>query len=278
MKRLIYILLLLLCSLSTLRAQSTLGISQGVGWGTIRAYPSIVTKPVYGLYTTSIEWRHYSASRYVGGFGIDVEFMQRGFAYAPYTTENNTDDDKKESDLLYYTRNINSIMVPIIWQPHIYALHNRVRIFGDAAVTFSYNYSSSYQNDLYHSYGYEDDWKGEYEMRTERDNSFGYGLAFGGGIAYLHGRCEIHASMRYYFGYSDILKNRNKYYGNETDGPENPFSYTPQRSPLDNFNFKVGISYRLGKEDFASWYSVRLKSTGLRDGFQFEGEEENKRK
>ncbi len=274
MKRLIFLLLLLLSTSLGVKAQSTFGVTQGWGWGTIRSYPSIETKPLYGLSTTSFSWRHYSKDRYVGGFGIDLEFMQRGFAYAPYTSTNNNDEGNEDVDLLYYTRHINSVVLPIVWQPHVYMFHNTVRLFGDACVTFSYNYSSTYQNDLYNSYGFDDPaWEGDYDMRDERDNHWGYGLAFGGGIAYLHGRYEFQASMRYYFGYSDILKNRNKYYSNTTDGPENPFSYTPLRSPIDNFNFKVGVSYRMGNKDFAAWHTVRIKNPGgLRSGFDYEGE------
>ncbi|MFR9523337.1 MAG: PorT family protein [Rikenellaceae bacterium] len=273
MKRLIFLTLALLATLGSLRAQNTFGVAQGFGSGFVRAYPSIESKSIYGLSTTSLMWRNYTAEPYIGCFGIDVEIMERGFAYAPYTSTNNTDDDRDESDLLYYYRYINSVMVPIIWQPYIYMFHNRVRIFADAAVTFSYNYSSSYKNDLYNSYGFNDDvWQGEYDMRSERDNVWGYGLAFGGGITYLIDRFEIQASMRYYFGYSDILKNRNKYYTNNTDSSaENPFSYTPLRSPIDNFNFKIGVSYRVGSGDYAAWYTKRLKSTGLRDGFEYDG-------
>ncbi|MFI3316151.1 MAG: PorT family protein [Rikenellaceae bacterium] len=276
-KRLIYIVVILLGAVSALQAQNTFGIAQGIGSGFVRAYPSIESKSVYGLSTTSFMWRNYSSELNLGCVGVDVEIMQRGFAYAPYTTTNNTDDDRTASDLLYYYRYINSIMVPLIWQPYVYMFDNRVRVFADAAVTFSYNYSSTYQNDLYNSYGYNDPaWEGEYDMREERDNKWGYGLAFGGGITYIIDRIEIQASMRYYFGYSDILKNRNKYYSNTTDGPENPFSYTPQRSPLDNFNFKFGVSYRVGKADgYSAWLTKRIKSTGLRDGFEYDGVDSN---
>lgn len=276
MKRLIFLMLVLLGSALSLQGQNTFGISQGFGSGAVRAYPSIETKSIYGLSTTSLMWRNYTAEPYLGCFGIDVELMQRGFAYAPYTSTNNTDDDRDAKDLLYYYRYINSVMVPIIWQPYVYMFHNRVRVFADAAVTFSYNYSSTYKNDLYNSYGYDDDtWKGTYEMREERDNIWGYGLAFGAGITYLIDRLEVQASMRYYFGYSDTLKNRNKYYTNETDGPDNPFSYTPLRSPIDNFNFKIGVSYRVGRDSgYAAWYTKRYKSTGLRDGFEYDGSDQ----
>ncbi len=273
MKRVIFIFAAVLCALSSLQAQNTFGIAQGFGSGAVRAYPAIETKSVYGLATTSLMWRNYTPEPYVGCFGIDVEFMQRGFAYAPYTVDNNNDGDNKGKDLLYYYRYVNTVMVPVIWQPYVYMFRNHVRVFGDAAVTFSYNYSSTYKNYLEHSYGNEDTWQGDYDMRSERDNHWNYGLAFGGGITYIHKRLEFQASMRYYFGYSDLLKSRNKYYTNATDGAENPFAFTPMRSPIDNFNFKFGVSYRVGGDNgYAAWYTKRLKSTGLRDGFEYDGE------
>ncbi len=273
MKKFLFLILIFLCSLSTVEAQNTIGFTQGFGSGFIRSYPSIESKSIYGLSTTSLQWRNYTPQLFVGCVGVDVEYMQRGFAYAPYTSTNNNDEGNEDVDLLYYYRYVNSIMVPIIWQPYVYMFHNRVRLFGDAAVTISYNFSSTYRNDLYLSqYPSATDWEGTYEMRSERDNSWGYGLAFGGGVTYIIDRLEIQASMRYYFGYSDLMKNRNKYYSNTTDNPaENPFSYTPMRSPIDNINIKVGVSYRLGRgSGYTAWYTQRNKATGLRDGFSYD--------
>ena len=80
-----------------------------------------------------------------------------------------------------------------------------------------------------------------------------YGLAGGGGIAVLFGRYELNFRARYYFGLSDVVRNRNKYYDNTDDGPENPFWTTPMRSPLDNITITVGLSYRFNKEGFETW-------------------------
>ncbi len=275
MKRILIIILALICCSTSLSAQNTFGFTYGVGSGKMRAYPSYETKSIYGLSTFSLQWRNYTPSLYVGCVGVDLEYMQRGFAYAPYTIDNNHDGDNKDKDLLYYRRYINSIMMPLVWQPYVYMFHNRMRVFLDAAITFSYNISSTYENNLYASYGYNDGMEsGVYEMRTERDNFLNYGLAFGGGFYYIVDRFEFQASIRYYFGYSDILKNRQLYYTNTSDhSAENPFSYTPMRSPIDNINLKFGVSYRVGKADgYAAWYTERLKSSGLRDGFSFDEE------
>ena len=61
----------------------------------------------------------------------------------------------------------------------------------------------------------------------------------------------------YDFGYSDILKNRNKYYSNNIDGVEkpgeNPFMISPLRSPLDNLTVSVKLGFRIGKDGFEEW-------------------------
>ena len=73
----------------------------------------------------------------------------------------------------------------------------------------------------------------------------------GGGIAFLIRRFELNFRVRYYFGYSDIVRNRNKYSDNVGDGSENPSGLrrcvlrsTTSRSP---------------------WAQLLLQQTGLRD-------------
>ncbi|MDE5963452.1 MAG: PorT family protein, partial [Alistipes sp.] len=138
------------------------------------------------------------------------------------------------------------------WQPHVYLFTHRMRVYLEAAATFSYNLSSTYENEQARADGLPD-WKGTYTFTTPRDNRFGYGLAGGGGIAILIKQFELNFRVRYYFGYSDIVRNRNKYADNATDGPENPFAATPLRSPLDNLNISIGLSYRFNKEGFQTW-------------------------
>ena len=137
----------------------------------------------------------------------------------------------------------------------------------EAALTFSYNFDSSYVNDVARENGVEP-WRGKYEFKTARDNRWGYGLAGGAGLAVLIGRFEVSAGARYYFGYSDILRNRNKYYDNAVDGAENPFWYTPQRSPMDNLMVRIGVAYRFAPE-FKSWTVKRQKREKMKAGFDF---------
>ncbi len=268
MKKIVFIcLVLLITSLSRLSAQHTFGVTGGVGTGSFRPYPTQETKSVGGLYSGGVSWRYYTAQKYMGCFGIDLEYFQRGFSFAPYTSSTN---DEEEVDPPYYTRRINSLMLPILFQPHIYVANNRARIFMEAAVTFSYDLSSSYTNELAKEYGKED-WQGDYIYKTARDNRLAYGLSGGAGFAILVDQFEFILRARYFFGYSDVVRNRNKYYSNNLDGPENPFSFSPIRSPLDNINISLGVSYRLSKDGFDSWGVKRVKREKIGDGFNFDG-------
>lgn len=257
MKRELYllwaILVLIIGSLTPARAQHTLGLYGGYGMGTSRLYPNQETRTTWGLYTAGLSWRHYGLQRYVGGFGIDLEFIQHAFSYAPYASITEEDEE-----MLYYSRRLNSITVPIVWQPHIY-IKQRVRIFLEAAATFSYRFGGSYQNEIAREYDRAEDWEGDYPYKTARDNRWGYGLAGGGGVSVLIRQFELTARVRYYFGLGDLLRNRNRYADNTTDGSENPFWATPLRSPLDNLTITIGLSYRFNKGGFDVWNLPRKK-------------------
>ena len=255
MKRLVILLTIILCGAALrtpVRAQHTLGVYAGYGMGPARFYP-----------TAGLSWRHYGLQRYVGGFGVDVELLQSAYSYAPYASVT-----ELKEDYLYYTRRINTISVPVVWQPHIY-IKQRARIFLEAAATFSYRFSSTYENEVARDAGL-DNWEGKYTYKTARDNRWGYGLAFGGGFAVLIRQFEINVKARYYFGLGDILRNRNKYADNGQDGPENPFWATPLRSPLDNITLSIGVAYRFNKEGFDVWKAPRRKRERRDEGFNYQ--------
>ncbi len=273
-KGVIILIALLLGVCAELSAQHSLGVMGGYGSGSMRPYPSEQSRTVWGLYSGGLTWRYYTEDRYWGGVGVDLEFLQRAYSFAPYTVTNNNDGDNYGKELLYYTRNINSIMVPLVWQPHVYMFNKRLRVYIEAAATFSYNINSTYEDELEQSYGTED-WQGDYEFKLARDNRWNYGLAGGVGLSYIRDRLEFNARARYYFGYSDILKNRNKYYSNNNDGTENPFTYTPTRSPIDNVNISFGVSYRLSKGGYKVWTAPKSERAKAGDGFQYEGAEAN---
>ncbi|MFI3248646.1 MAG: PorT family protein [Rikenellaceae bacterium] len=272
MRKIVLIILAIIATLPTLTAQNTVGVTGGFGSGGESIYPVVEGRTIYGLTNFGLTWRNYSRESVVGGFGVDLEYMQRGFSYSPYASQ-----AVEGEELYYYTRRINSIMLPIVWQPHFYMLYRRVRVFLEAAATFNYDLNSTYSNDYlrnkYEEAGLElEDWEGDYEYMTARDNRFGYGLAGGGGISLLGGKYEVMARVRYYYGLSDVVRNRNKYYSNNLDGPENPFSLTPIRAPLNNLFISFGLSYHFGPEGFKSWNQERVKVPNMGKGFDFKGE------
>lgn len=248
----------LVCFIGRAEAQHVVAVTTGAGMATSRIYPAQETRPIWGTWQAGVSWRYYSLPRFVGGVGIDLDWMQRGFSYAPYAS---IYEDKK--DYKYYRRNVNTLMVPIVWQPHFYMFKNHLRIYLEAAVTFSYNFASSFENHERYTFGSQmssgvEVIKGKYHMRTERDNRFGYGLAGGGGLDLLFNQIEVGVRVRYDFGFSDILKNRNKYYDNKLDQElypgENPFWYTPLRSPLDNLTISLRVGFRFNKAGFDEWF------------------------
>ena len=248
-------------------SQHTLGVIGGYGMGSGRFDPQQETRAVWGLYSGGLTWRYYGHQRFVGGFGVDLEFQQQAYSFA---TNASQVDEKIPANLLYYTRRINSVVLPVVWQPHAYLLRTHVRVYLEAAATFFYNFSSTWEQEYFidaetHEKGTRG---GDYAFKVPRDNRWGYGLAGGGGIAFLIRRFELNFRARYYFGYSDIVRNRNRYYDNADDGPENPFYTTPMRSPLDNLTISVGLSYRFNKEGFETW-KPRPKREKNKEVFKF---------
>lgn len=264
------ILLVVVSLLSTERAtaQHTLTLTGGTGASYARFYPTEVTKPILGCESLGLSWRFYSPKpRFVGAVGLDLDYVQRGFAFAYFDRPETVTDDYGNQKIIhhyeYYTRRINSLMLPFVWQPHVYAARNHLRLFAEAAIVFSYNISSTYeyQNNRYPG--------GKYEWKIPRDNRFGYGLSGGAGFALLFGQVEVGAKAKYDFGYSDILKNRNKYYSNDTDGNENPFGYQPLRSPIDNLTVLLTVGWRFDARGFDEWFTVRPKRERSLDSFNF---------
>ena len=186
-------------------AQHTFGVLAGYGMGSGRFDPKQESQAMGGMYSGGLSWRYYGPQRVVGGFGIDLEFLQQGFSHALNASQV---DDK--ADYLYYRRHVNSVVMPVVWQPHVYMARKHLRVYLEAAATFSYNFSSTYENELARLQGREP-WRGDYSFHLARDNRWGYGLAGGGGVAILVRRFELNFRVRYYFGYSDLLRNRTRY-------------------------------------------------------------------
>ena len=256
LKILTFALVLSVAVVAKSSAQHTIAVTGGTGFATARPYPAQEMKAIWGTYQVGFSWRYYSMPRFLACFGIDVELLQRGFSFAPYPYLY-----EDEKDYKYYTRKLNSIMVPIIWQPHFYLFKRHLRVYLEAAPTFSFNFSSKFHNDEKYSIKLDGSVdapiSGKYEFRSERDNRFSYGLRGGAGFDLIFGQVEVGVRAMYDFGYSDILRNRNKYYDNLLDSEmkpgENPFYYTPLRSPLDNLTISMKVGFRIGKAGFEEW-------------------------
>ena len=271
-KILTFVLLFSVAVVAESKAQHTIAVTGGTGYATARPYPAQEMKPIWGTYQVGVSWRYYSMPRFIACIGVDVELLQRGFSYAlyPYLYEN-------KKDYKYYTRKMNSIVVPIVWQPHAYLFKKHMRVYLEAAPTFSFNFSSTFHNEETRvPVGYEPlpgAVSGKYQFRRERDNRFSYGLRGGGGIDFIFGQVEVGVRAIYDFGYSDILRNRNKYYDNKldwTNNPgENPFFLTPLRSPLDNLTLSVKVGFRIGKEGFAEWAWKRPNLPRNKEEFKY---------
>ncbi len=273
MKRAIILTLAAIIATTTLHAQHTLGFMAGWGSGGDSIYPAVENRSTYGLINAGVSWRTYSESLVVGCFGVDLQYIERAFSFSPSSAQ-----VVEGEQLYYYTRRINTIMVPIVWQPHFYMVERRVRVFGEAAATISYDISSTYNNDFQRqieikngTFDPDAKYSGKYEYMTARDNRFGYGLFGGGGVALLFGKYEIVGRVRYYIGLSDVVRNRNKYYSNNNDGYENPFTLTPIRSSLNGLSASFGVNYHFGPSGFASWGVKRVKAK-IGNKFDYKGE------
>ncbi len=233
MRKIYYILTaVLLLGAGTTSGQQYFGLRAGIGNGSSRVFPMKETGVVWGLKSGGVAWKYYTDEAFLGGIEIDAMWMQQGFR--EYTMRPVPENPELRERSGYYQRTVDVIMVPIMWQSHLYMFRQRLRLFLNAGVTFSHILSSEERRVNYVT---GTDERGEYHLMSIRDNRFGYGLVGGGGISWAFGRLEVFGEARYYIGYSDILKNRNKY-SERTQ---------PLRSPLDGIQFQAGIFYRVGK-------------------------------
>lgn len=249
------VLLLLLVGIDGTQAQRQyFGFKGGWGEGDIRLYPHWTSPPVWGKLNGGFYWVYYGGGKnsayladdYTGGICVEVELLQRGFQYAALD---------RSTKRYTYGREINSIMVPIMWQPHALLLDERLRIFLNAGTTLSYNlnwgskefYIENETGEIVDEY--------DYEWITVRDNRWAYGLVVGLGAGWRSGNIEVMFEGRYYFGYSDIVKRKTIYLGTQF-----------LRSPLDNINFSLGVAYCW--EHSGSWSFSPAKRKAVRSAQQ----------
>lgn len=231
MKRRFKILILLMVVMlgSELHAQHYFGVKGGWGGGSARLEPAEETNILWGMYNGGVSWRYYSKEKYAGGIQVDLEYMQRGYSYE----YRNTPDTS-------YNRRLNSIVMPICWQPHFYFFGRTLKAFINLGVTFNYNMDMGSRYEIVSKRdGILE--QGDYKFNIVRDNRWGFGLMGGFGLGVLVKRMEVFVEGRYYFGYSDILKNKTAY-------EPNPY----QRSPMDNITVSAGVYFKLGHGDILS--------------------------
>jgi hypothetical protein len=219
---------------SPLAAQHYVGAKLGYGAASGRFYPARETGMFWGNYTGGIAWKYYSDQPVVGGVGAELEYQQRGYKIF---------DGNRSSTTNYTLRKVNSITIPLIWQPHLYMFDQRLRVFANAAFTVTYNLGAW---DSVTEVKFSDDGTGKmvsssvttpYKFVTARDNRWNYGIFAGAGFGVLFGRWEVFAEARYYYGMGDIIRNYTKY----------TFQQEFLRSELDNLYINVGFYFRLGK-------------------------------
>lgn len=229
MRRFLIYIIVCCAGVGAAGAQHYIGVRGGMGNGTSRLFPMREMGAVWGLKSGGVSWKFYTDEVFVGGIEMDAVWMQQGYREYFMETIEGTDKRRRTG---YYQRTVDEVMVPLMWQPHAYMFKQRLRVFLNAGVTLSYILSSEQRRVDYDT---GSDVGEEYILKEIRDNRFGYGLCGGGGLTWIQGRMELFVEARYHIGYSDILKNRNKY-------EENPL-----RSPLDGIQFQAGVFFRLGK-------------------------------
>jgi hypothetical protein len=244
-----YIVLCVVAAMSVLSVsgQHYVGIKGGYGAASGRFYP-VPDKSglVLGKYTGGVGWKYYSDKQVVGGVGLELEFQQRG--YSIYDADILPGSTGIVSDTTSYrvtTRRVSSVTLPLVWQPHLYMVNRRVRMFASLGVTLSYNTGLgddiTTTDYLWNRNTREQTIESEtnpYVMQTARDVRWNYGFVGGFGFGVLMNRWEVFAEGRYYMGLSDILRYKTKYQFNEQG---------TLRSELDNIFISVGLYYRLGK-------------------------------
>jgi hypothetical protein len=232
-------------------AQHYVGAKVGYGAAMGRfqtVYGKVDGAMTWNKYTGGVMWKYYTPQQVVGGVAAELEYQTRG--YRSFEQGVIISDTTSYS---FTTRVVNSISMPLIWQPHIYLANRHLRVFINAGVVFSYNLglgdtftTSHYDADS----GTTTSQTVPYKMITARDNRWNYGICGGFGFGVLFGRCEVFAEGRYYFGMSDIMRNQAKYIFNEEK---------LMRSELDNLFINVGVFFRLGKGDITELPLRRVK-------------------
>lgn len=203
------------------------GIRGGYGTGSMRREPAKETVAMYGFLNFGISYRiDIPEQLYVGCIEIDLQYMQKGFAFATVF-----DGDE------VYSRQYSVIEVPILWQPYFpmgrKGRPTESRIFLNAGPYLAYALEGTERT--YNRKTNETISERVYRYDALRDNRVEYGVVVGGGVVIGAGRLGIAVDFRYNIMLSDVLKGVQNYTGN------------PFRSPVDQMSLSLGFQYRFIK-------------------------------
>ncbi|MDE7356480.1 MAG: PorT family protein [Rikenellaceae bacterium] len=197
-----------------------IGIRGGAGASKVRFYPRKESKLLLPNMTYGVAYKYLGGDRFFGGVELDVNYVEKGYKYLV----------KSDSDSSLQ-RKLTAIELPFMWQPHVWFAQNRARFFLNAGPYLSYMLKTSDERLVSKKDGEQAVYS--YDFNSLRDNRLEYGLSAGAGFgATIAGRLEVLFEFRYVVGFSDILKNPNKYPGSIT-----------QESPIDQMNVTLGIHY-----------------------------------
>lgn len=196
---------------------------------------------VWNRLSGGLVWKYYSSENHYGGVekhlagvSIELEYLQKGYEY--YVKSGSEFTNKT------YRRTFSSIHLPLMWQPHINMFGNKFRLFLNLGVWASYNFSDSTVK------RFEDGvLTGTYPYKSIliRDNPFGYGLCGGIGFDISFDRWTVSLDARYYQGFGDILRSRNKYPNYPDPEDLSLEDRNPLHSMVNNVNISVMLLYRL---------------------------------
>ena len=202
-----------------------IGVRAGAGGSRVRFYPKQESKLLMPNPTFGVVYKYLGGDRYLGGVEVDVNYVEKG-----YKTLLRVDSDSS------FQRKLTAVEIPFMWQPHVWMFKERARFFVNAGPYLSYNIKSSDERLVSKERGTVATY--EYKLDNLRDNRLEYGLSLGAGYGVtIAGRLELLAEFRYIFGFSDILKNPNKYLLSNT-----------QESPIDQMNVTLGLHYLFNRQ------------------------------
>lgn len=223
-KYIIYICVFVLTLTSEAYAQHSVGVRGGGSYSSVRFRPR-EEKEMAGIFPVfGVSYRYHGGDKYLGGIQVDINYVEKGYK--------NLARVKSDSS---YNRSVTAIELPFLWQPHIGLFKNRAMIYLNAGPYISYIMGSSSEKFISKQKGLL--WERPYDFDPIKDNVFEYGLLGGLGLAFtIKKRFDVFAEFRYNFGFSDMLKNPNKY-------PDSQYF----ESPMDQMSVTFGVYYRFLK-------------------------------